>query len=264
VLIGGKLSRYIKQICLVFAGFYLFAVLFSAVESSSSDLISVLNSLGSFISAGGALAAILAVIQVARNREIDSRYNSSLALIDQINSYLEDVVSCLLDNNGQPKNDRVEWIQAARAILDSEKLAKEVLAVAKKYELPELETQLEAQMDRIRLHIYKNLCVKAGNRSGSLPASFFFGVDDWREMSFEEAEEEANRLNSICYHHDGKGVAPIWGSTELDERSVYVVGRFMIGHGKRTSLETISDDMFREIPEFSPYEGMAVYLKKRT
>ncbi|NGN97166.1 hypothetical protein G5S52_05695 [Grimontia sp. S25] len=258
------MSRYITQICLVFAGFYLFAILFSAVESSSQDLISVLNSLGSFVSAGGALAAILAVIQVARNREADSKYNSSLDMITQINTYLDDVVHCLFDNHGKPKNDRVEWIQAARAILDSEELAKQVLVIAKKYELPELETQLNAKMNRVRLHIYKNLCVKSDNRSGSLPPSFFFGVADWEEKSFEDAEYEANRLNSICYRHNGREVTPIWGSTELDKRSVFVVGRFMIGHGHRTSLESISDELYGEIPEFGPYEGMAIYLKEST
>ncbi|MFZ3516728.1 hypothetical protein LC147_27090 [Vibrio harveyi] len=75
------MKKYTKEACLIFVGFYLFAVLFVAVESNSKDLVVVLNSLGGFISAGGALAAILTIIQVARNREIDSKYNSSSAQI---------------------------------------------------------------------------------------------------------------------------------------------------------------------------------------
>ncbi|EGR1752560.1 TPA: hypothetical protein GRI54_23865 [Vibrio parahaemolyticus] len=258
------MKKYTKEACLIFVGFYLFAVLFVAVESNSKDLVVVLNSLGGFISAGGALAAILTIIQVARNREIDSKYNSSSAQIRQIEYYLNDVLDCLIDDEGKPKNNRVEWIQAARAILDSQEMAKEVQSVASDFKLPELEIALNAQMNRVRLHLYKSLCVKEGNRAGSLPASFFFGVENWENKTFEEAEKESNSKNHVCYSHNGTGVAPIWGNTELDERSVFVVARFMLGEGQSALLETVSESRYDEIPQFSPYEGMAVYLKKRT
>lgn len=255
-----------KEISLIFVGFFLSALLFVAVKSNSKDLVNVLNSLGGFLSAGGALAAILTIIQVANNREIDSKYNSSSTHIKQIEYYLNDVLECLINDEGKPKNNRVEWIQAARAILDSQEIAKKVESVASDFQLPELEIALNAQINRVRLRLYKSLCVKEGNRIGSLPISFFFGVEDWENKKFEVAEKEANSKNYVCYDHDGTSVAPIWGKTELDARSVFVVARFILGDDKCESLDllkSVSESRYNEIPEFSPYEGMAVYLKNR-
>lgn len=68
VFVIEKMNKYIKDICWVFLGFYLFAILFSVVDFGTMNLIDTQNSLGTFISSGGGIAAILAVIQIAHLR----------------------------------------------------------------------------------------------------------------------------------------------------------------------------------------------------
>lgn len=255
------MNKYIKDICWVFLGFYLFAILFSVVDSGKKNLIDTLNLLGPLISSGGAIAAIFAVIQIAHHRTLDKQYNSSLLLINTIRSYLKHANNCLLDDGLKPKNNRSEWIRAAKLIISCGELESKIRKTAHLYDLPELIIQLDSLLDEYRFILCRAICIREGNRISSLPASFFCGVDDWENKSFDDARNEANSRNFYCSDYNPKEVTPPFGSTELEERSVFVVAYFMLGKIFNEPFDTIVKSQYSDIPDFFQYEGMAIYLR---
>lgn len=59
----------------MFLGFYIAAVFFAFADSQDKSLVEVFNSLGGFISTGGALAAILTVMTMVQHRREDREQN---------------------------------------------------------------------------------------------------------------------------------------------------------------------------------------------
>jgi len=68
-------SKNILNISWGFIGFYAAAVVFAFADDQEKNIIEVFNSLGGFISAGGAFAAILTVITMVKHRKDDRDQN---------------------------------------------------------------------------------------------------------------------------------------------------------------------------------------------
>ncbi|MGF1903408.1 hypothetical protein [Aliivibrio sifiae] len=64
-------NKYIEQISYILVGFYISAIFLAMASSENKNLLDIFNSLSGFISAGGALAAILTVITVIKQRQSD-------------------------------------------------------------------------------------------------------------------------------------------------------------------------------------------------
>ncbi|HHF3290556.1 TPA: hypothetical protein ACPJ2S_004843, partial [Vibrio alginolyticus] len=69
------ISKNILNISWSFIGFYAAAVVFAFADDQEKNIIEVFNSLGGFISAGGAVAAILTVITMVQYRKDDRDQN---------------------------------------------------------------------------------------------------------------------------------------------------------------------------------------------
>ncbi|TQP19897.1 hypothetical protein [Vibrio cholerae] len=251
----------VKDLSLILSGFYLAAVVLAFVNAESKSLISTLNSLGTFISGGGAIAAILTIVQVSSHRKLERAYAVASSKIKQLDDQFKLIESCLLDGSA-PKNNRVEWIQAAKCILYVNNLLESFENDNSGFHFNELREQALVKADSFRLLLYKNLCVTKNNLSGSLPISFFYGVLDWENVSTEDAKKNAQRKIAVTY--EATDVAPPMGIVRLHDKSVYIVGSFIQGIKVIGDYDSLNIEKFPPLKDIDHIEGFAKYIKKRT
>ncbi|MCG7988841.1 MAG: hypothetical protein JAY64_07160 [Candidatus Thiodiazotropha weberae] len=153
---------------------------FSSTNTPPShiDKLQILTQL--FIGSGVFFAGSAYYNSIKRQRIEDDK-NQSKVLLDYASENFDRVTNLLRDKN----NDRVTWIRAARILLDTSSLKKNITSpeYIKAYEIEEFECRGE---------LYKILCIDGVNGNyDPLPPSFFFGVKDWNTMTIEEAAIEA-------------------------------------------------------------------------
>ncbi|MEZ9883593.1 hypothetical protein AB4374_06940 [Vibrio splendidus] len=243
----------IRDIAMLFVGFYLGAVILVITTDHQLNLSEVFNSLVPFLSTGGATAAILAVIQVSYNSSIDRAYKRAVAEVDEVGEQIKSIRACLLEH-GKPKNIRVEWIQAAKAILRVNSLVENIDLCSEKFHFQELSLKANRLTNDFSTELYKTLCIKSRNVSGPLPLQFFYGVTDFETKSLDDAKAEAIRSQSIVY--GSEQVAPPYGTIRLEERSVYVVASFINQERLVSSYDELD---IKRLPNFGVLEGFSKY-----
>ncbi|NOI90864.1 hypothetical protein F0235_10465 [Vibrio splendidus] len=88
------LNQHIKEVLWFILGVYCACVIFAYATSESKDFVSVLNSLGGFISGGGAIAAILTLIHLVYDK-INSKINEEVSYGNYILLTLERQITFL-------------------------------------------------------------------------------------------------------------------------------------------------------------------------
>ncbi|ENM5875918.1 hypothetical protein NTE03_003891 [Vibrio mimicus] len=250
------------SIGLVLVGFYLFAVFYVAVYEKDGDIVTSLNSLGNFLSAGGAVAAILSVLQVSNQRLSDKAYNSALTMILECERLLHEAENQLFDGD-RVKNNRIEWIVAADNLNRVECLTNfHINKLIDQYHLDELKIKLESLLERSQYKLFQHLSVREGNVNASLPLAFFYGVPDWETRTVDEAKEFTKENRTAAYWDNEDTVAPCHGITQLDKASVFVVGRFMLMFDNPEFATNLSE--YENFPMGGQFEGMAKYIQHHT
>jgi len=252
---GVNMKLSIKDLAMIFVGFYFGSVFLSVAADQELTLNQVLNSLVPFISTAGAVAAILAVIQVSYNSSVEREYKRTHAEVEEIKEQIILIRDCLL-KDGKPKNVRVEWIQAAHSILSVNQLVDNVEVCSEKYDFTELSSKANRLVSELSTELYKTMCIKSDNLSGSLPEQFFYGVADYTNKSLEEVKLESEKLESIVY--DYKEVPPPWGITKLDHRSVFIVVKFI---AKERLVVNYGDIVIEPLMYLGVLEGFSNYLE---
>ncbi|TBT23878.1 hypothetical protein D5E86_24825 [Vibrio parahaemolyticus] len=246
---------------LVLAGFYLFGIFMAVVTSEHKNLISAMNSLGSFLSAGGAVAAILSVLQVSHLRKLDRAKDRTDALIEECSSLLADTEMLLFSEHGI-KNNRTEWIVAAENIKRVKELIPKIQIEIGSHGFEELDIKLSALVERFQFKLYQRLKVRRENQSSPLPVQFFYGVEDWETCTIEDAKKANEKGSSCAYWDNEDSVAPMHGITKLSRSSVFEVGHFILMFCDQERANQIKT--FETFPEIGEFEGMAKYMKYHT
>jgi hypothetical protein len=152
------------------------------VNAANSD---GLKYLSSFVVSSAALVALLTYRREKKRigRELEER--RSRFFFDQASVGLEEVYNLLKDQN----NDRIIWLRAARDLLHSINLSKQISATEFKeaYRLVE---------EKIRHKLYLALSVYDGETKErkALPPQFFYGLIDWQvDRSLDETAKLASQ-----------------------------------------------------------------------
>lgn len=98
-----KIGLYLREICAVFIGFYLMAIILVYAIDTNQSFAAVLNSLGLFLSSVGVIVAILTVMQqhyLHQAKQIDDAVNSS-------NNFMFKL-GCMLETYGNIKNNYLD------------------------------------------------------------------------------------------------------------------------------------------------------------
>ncbi|ACY51388.1 conserved hypothetical protein [Vibrio antiquarius] len=95
-----RIGLYLREICSIFIGFYLMAIILVYSLDTKQSFVSVLNSLGIFLSSIGVVVAILTVLQqhyLHQSKEINAAVNSSNNFMFKLSCMLE-VYGCIKQN----------------------------------------------------------------------------------------------------------------------------------------------------------------------
>jgi uncharacterized protein (DUF1778 family) len=152
------------------------------INAANSD---GLKYLPSFVVSSAAFVALLTYLREKKRigRELEER--RSRFFLEQSSAGLEEVFNLLKDQN----NDRLIWLRAARVLLHSISLSKQISATefTEAYRLAE---------EKIRHNLYKALSLyneKTKERQ-ALPPQFFYGLIDWQtERLLDEAAKLASQ-----------------------------------------------------------------------
>ncbi|EJC6765554.1 hypothetical protein MX824_004911 [Vibrio parahaemolyticus] len=251
----------VKDLGLVLSGFYVAAVIFAYADNGNKSIFTILNSLGTFISGGGAIAAILTIVQVSSHRRQERAYAVASSRINQLDDQFKLIESCLFDREG-PKNNRVEWTQAAKCILYVNRLLESFEMNDSDIRFDELKVQISVKADAFRMLLYKNLCISKNNLSGSLPISFFYGVPEWKDISASDAIHAHKRNTQMAY--EATEVAPPMGISKLDKKSVFIVGSFIAGDKVIGEYDSLKLEDYSSLKANDHLEGFAKYIRQRT
>lgn len=108
-----KIGLYLREICSIFIGFYLMAIILAYAMDTKQSFTSVLNSLGIFLSSIGVVVAILTVLQqhyLHQSKEIDAAVNSSNNFLFKLSCMLE-VYGCVKRNYLEQSNKKAGDIE---------------------------------------------------------------------------------------------------------------------------------------------------------
>lgn len=218
---------YVIFIVLVLSSFGLLKAIFW-----DWDISKLLASLPPIIFGTGVLIAILSFQreqdktrkenerQREKNEEERQR-NTSKVFLDRASIGFETVVNLLSDLN----NDRVVWVHAARTLLESVELGKEIKS-------PDYQKafQLKANLTRAKLHQILTLENSEGKKS-PLPPHFFFGGKDWRQeaerkMKLEDLAKKHSASLEV-YSPNINELPPTFQMNPISEKSIVVIYEFM-------------------------------------
>jgi uncharacterized protein (DUF1778 family) len=185
------------------------------VKAANSD---GLKYLSSFVLSSAALVALLTFMRERKRigRELEER--RSRLFFEQASAGLEEVYSLLKDQN----NDRIIWLRAARDLLHSVNLSKQISTTEYKevYRLAE---------EKIRHKLYLALSIydEATKERTALPPQFFYGLRDWQvERSLDDAAKLASQ-KIVAYTVSIDKVLRPPTTLPLSEKSVVTIYDFL-------------------------------------
>lgn len=202
------MSRFLKNVLLytLIWGLMvaiLFAVIVSAIITlpgllrelyshvyGSSEFVNAVNSdelkyLSSFIVGSAALVALLTYMREKKRIGREHAERRSRFFFEQASAGLEEVYNLLKDQN----NDRIIWLRAARDLLHSINLSKQIFRTEFKeaYRLAE-------EKIRHKLYLVLSICDGETKERNALPPQFFYGLKDWQvERSLDDAAKLASQ-----------------------------------------------------------------------
>ena len=144
-----------------------------------------LKHLSSFLVSSAALVALLTYWREKKRTGTEFEERRSRFFFEQASTGLEEVYNLLKDQN----NDRIIWVRAARELLHSINLSKQISSTEFKeaYYLAE---------EEIRHKLYLALSIYDGETKerNALPPQFFYGLKDWQvERSLDDAAKLASQ-----------------------------------------------------------------------
>jgi hypothetical protein len=155
------------------------------INAAKSHGLKYLSSyLSSFVVSTAALIALLTYWREKKRigRELEER--RSRFFFEQASAGLEEVYNLLKDQN----NDRIIWLEAARELLHSINLSKQIYATDFKeaYRLAE-------EKIRHKLYLALSMYDEETKERKALPPRFFYGLKDWQvERSLDDAAKLAS------------------------------------------------------------------------
>lgn len=197
-------------------------------EYRSAEFVRAANSdglkyLSSFVVSSAALVALLTYLREKKRigRELEER--RSRFFFEQATVGLDEVYNLMKNQN----NDRITWLRAARDLLHSINLSKQITTTEYKeaYRLVE---------EKIRHKLYIALTVydEETKERNSLPPQFFYGLRDWQvERSLDEAARLASKKIIAQDVSIDKVLRPPT-SLPLAEKSVVTIYDFLVEYPK--------------------------------
>jgi hypothetical protein len=151
----------------------------------NSDGLKYLSSyLSSFVVSSAALVALLTYRREKKRMGKELEERRSRFFFEQASSGLEEVYNMLKDQN----NDRIIWLEAARELLYSINLSKQISAI----EFKEAYLIAEGKV-RHKLYLALSIYDEKTKERRPLPPQFFYGLKDWQaECSLDNAAKLAS------------------------------------------------------------------------
>lgn len=216
------------------------------------SIASVASILSSIAVCSGVLIAILTFARDRKRLALEREENRSKILLDQSKYGLDEVLELLKDKN----NNRHIWVRAARVLLDSTYLGKQIKApdYIKAYKLYE---------DKMRSELYRALTIYNENTQerGPLPPQFFYGIREWgRDISLDNAAIEASA--KICVGEVGiDQVVQESSLRQLAPESVVAIYDFLeYPNGYIDSLKSVQLWIENWESSFGPSQGAKRYV----
>ena len=155
------------------------------INAANSRELKFLSSyLSSFVVSAAAFVALLTYLREKKRigKEIEER--RSRFFFEQASAGLEDVYNLLKDQN----NDRIMWVEAARELLHSLNLSKQISAT----EFKEAYRLAEGKI-RHKLYLALTIYDEETKERAALPPQFFYGLKDWNvERTLDDAAKLAS------------------------------------------------------------------------
>ena len=152
------------------------------VNAANSD---GLKYLSSFVVSSAAFVALLTYMREKKRIGIELEERRSRFFFEQASAGLEEVYNLLKNQN----NDRIIWLRAARDLLHSINLSKQISA-------PEFKEAYRLAEEKIRHKLYLALSIhnEETKERTALPPQFFYGLTDWQvERTLDEAAKLASQ-----------------------------------------------------------------------
>jgi len=159
-------------------------------EYASTEFINAINGdglkyLSSFVVSCGVLVALLTYLREKKRQAKELEERRSHFFFEQAKTGLEEVYDLLKDQD----NDRIKWIRAARDLLHSVNLSKQITTseYREAYRLVEEKIRHKLMM---ALSVYD----KDTKEWNTLPPQFFYGLKDWQvSRPLDEAAKIASQ-----------------------------------------------------------------------
>lgn len=136
-----------------------------------------------FVVSVAAFIALLTYLREKSKSKKEREENRSRIFLELVKDGLQGAYEMLSNQN----NSRIIWVRAARDILHSENLAKEI-------KTPQYYEAYQLFKEKIRHKLYLILTIEDENGDRhALPPQFFYGLADWRnEISLDDAAKETS------------------------------------------------------------------------
>lgn len=166
----------------------------------------------------GVLVAILTFARERRRQEQDRDRHMSEVFLERAVEGFKTAIDLLRDKN----NSRISWVRAARTILNSVELGRQITS-------HEYKVAYRLEEERARNELYLVLSVldeKTGQRT-PLPPQFFYGIPDWNaHKSLDDAAIAASN-SAIAYSPSIDEVPPQSHLRPISPRSVIAIFDFL-------------------------------------
>lgn len=166
----------------------------------------------------GVLIAVLTFIRERGKAELERERHVSAVLLERASDGFRTVCELLSDQN----NDRGVWIRAARTLLQSQRLGRDISS-------PEYKRAYQLVEERTRNDLYRLLTLPGKLSSGRqpLPPQFFYGIADWETCkSLDDAAVKVSQ-KVVAYQQSIDSVPPQPALAPLDRRSVVALFGFL-------------------------------------
>jgi hypothetical protein len=177
-----------------------------------------LSLLSTIAVSSGVLVAILTFSRERRKQEIERQRHMSEVFLARVKDGFNATIDLLSDQN----NNRATWVRAARTLLKSVDLKKQI--VAEEYKVA---YELEEERTRNELYIVLSLVDEKSGERKPLPPAFFYGIEDWRNCNaLDDAAIKASS-SAVAYSVTIDEVPPQPHLKPLSVKSVIAIFDFI-------------------------------------
>jgi hypothetical protein len=169
----------------------------------------------------GVLIASLAYLRDKNKYILDVQLKTDELQLQMTKDGLDETYDLIANLN----NSRVEWIRAARVLINT-------LELGELIKTPQLKKAFKAHREYVRVNLYLALHIEPEDKTKSdkesLPPQFFYGVENWRDRSLLINDAAIASRSKVQVHRVTiDSVIPELKNTELDSRSVVAIYDFI-------------------------------------